>query len=96
MSDALLNVDQRASLGAVLPAWEVTDKTLERDVTAETFLAGIAWVLQIADAAEALDHHPDIDIRWRTLHLVLSTHSAGGLTQRDVELAKRIDAILAS
>jgi 4a-hydroxytetrahydrobiopterin dehydratase len=38
-----------------------------------------------------MDHHPDIDIRWRTLHLTLSTHSAGGVTQLDIELAHRID-----
>ena len=42
--------------------------------------------------AEELDHHPDIDIRWRTLLFGLSTHSAGGVTQLDIELAHRIDA----
>ena len=45
--------------------------------------------------AEELDHHPDIDIRWRTLTFRLSTHSAGGVTHRDVELARRIDDIVA-
>lgn len=94
MSDALLSSEQRAALSSALPAWTVKETTLEREVTAPTFLAGIEWVVEIAKAAEALDHHPDIDIRWRTLRMVLSTHSAGGLTQRDVDLAHLIDAIV--
>lgn len=94
MRDALLTTEQRAVLADTLPAWIVTNQTLGRDVTAGSFLAAIDWVVAIAAAAESLDHHPDIDIRWRTLHLVLSTHSSGGLTQRDVDLAIRIDAIV--
>ena len=45
--------------------------------------------------AEEMDHHPDIDIRWNTVTLRLTTHSAGGLTQLDLELARRIDALSA-
>ena len=48
----------------------------------------------IADVAEEMDHHPDIDLRWRTLHLTLVSHSAGGVTELDLELARRIDALL--
>ncbi|MFD0569605.1 4a-hydroxytetrahydrobiopterin dehydratase [Kitasatospora gansuensis] len=48
----------------------------------------------VAEAAEELDHHPDIDIRWRTLRFVLSTHSAGGLTGLDLTMAARIDQAL--
>jgi len=57
--------------------------------------AAIAAVSRIAAIAEELDHHPDIDIRWRTVTLVVSTHSAGGVTAADVELARRIDEVLA-
>ncbi len=96
MRDRLLDQDERENLRELLPAWSVFDKTLVRAVTAESFLAAIAWVDAIALAAEELDHHPDIDIRWRTLHFVLSTHDSGGLTRRDVELAQRIDAIVES
>ncbi len=46
---------------------------------------------RVAAAADALDHHPDIDIRYTTITLVLSTHSAGGLTRKDFELAERIE-----
>ena len=84
-----------AALAAQLPAWQVRDGHLVRDVEAPTFPAAIEWVVMIAQAAEELDHHPDIDIRWRRLHLDLSTHSAGSrITDLDVALATRIAAIV--
>jgi 4a-hydroxytetrahydrobiopterin dehydratase len=51
---------------------------------------------RVAEVAEQLDHHPDIDIRWRTLTFACSTHSAGGVTDRDITLARRIDEIVAA
>ena len=90
-----LDDDQLRALVERLPAWQVVDGRLIRDVEAPTFSAAIEWVVMIAQAAEAMDHHPDIDIRWRRLHLELSTHSAGGrVTDLDVALAERIDAIV--
>jgi 4a-hydroxytetrahydrobiopterin dehydratase len=56
------------------------------------FLAALDFVNQVGHAAEQMDHHPDIDIRWNKVTLVLSTHSEGGLTQLDIELAHRIAA----
>jgi 4a-hydroxytetrahydrobiopterin dehydratase len=50
--------------------------------------------VRIGFVAEQVDHHPDVDLRWRTLHLVLVTHSAGGVTELDLDLARRIDALL--
>lgn len=76
-----------------LPAWTRDDGVLRRTVTAPDFRAAIAIVDDLADVAEQMDHHPDIDIRWRTLHLALSTHSAGGITQWDIELAHRVEEI---
>ena len=58
----------------------------------EDFAAAIALVQRIADTAEEMNHHPDIDIRWNKVTLTLSTHSAGGLTQLDIEAAHRFDA----
>jgi len=90
-----LDDDQLRALGERLPSWQVGDGRLVRDVEAPTFPAEIEWVVLIAEAAESMDHHPDIDIRWRRLHLELSTHSAGGrITDLDVALAERIDAIV--
>jgi 4a-hydroxytetrahydrobiopterin dehydratase len=56
------------------------------------FAAALDFVIQVGHEAEQLDHHPDIDIRWNRVTLVLSTHSEGGLTQLDIELAHRIGA----
>ena len=78
-----------------LPAWSRDGDQIHRTVTAPSFLAGIDVVTDVARAAEDADHHPDIDIRWRTLTFTLSTHSAGGLTGKDFDLAAEIDAIAA-
>ena len=90
-----LDDDQLRALGPQLPSWQVGNGRLVRDVEAPTFPVAIEWVVLIAEAAESMDHHPDIDVRWRRLHLELSTHSAGGrVTDLDVALAERIDAIV--
>jgi 4a-hydroxytetrahydrobiopterin dehydratase len=79
-----------------LPDWEQTGDTITRTIKAPSFLEGIELVRQVAEAAEAADHHPDIDIRWRRITFALSTHSAGGLTGRDMVLAHQIDRLAAS
>ena len=76
--------------------WERRGHDLVGTATAARFTAAIAWVNLIAEAAEELNHHPDIDIRWRTLTFRLSTHSSGGLTDLDLLLAACIDAIVDS
>ncbi|RKS73496.1 pterin-4-alpha-carbinolamine dehydratase [Actinomadura pelletieri DSM 43383] len=76
-----------------LPAWTRDGDRIHRQVKAPSFLTGIDVVTDVARAAEDADHHPDIDIRWRTLTFTLTTHSAGGLTGRDFDLAAEIDRI---
>jgi 4a-hydroxytetrahydrobiopterin dehydratase len=76
-----------------LPEWRRTGEELRRTVTAADFPTAIRIVDAIAVRAEELNHHPDIDIRWRTLHLVLTTHDTGGLTDLDFQLAAIIDDI---
>ena len=88
----LLADDEIAEQLHGLPGWSGDRSGLTSIYTAPTFLAGIRVVEAVADAAEHMDHHPDIDIRWRTLTFRLSTHSAGGTTQLDIELAHRISA----
>ena len=73
--------------------WRREGETIVREVECETFPAAIDLVREVAGVAEARDHHPDIDIRWRTVRFALSTHSAGGLTQNDLDLAAEIDAL---
>ena len=77
-----------------LPDWSGSGDGLRRTVELPTFRDAVAAIVAIADVAEEMDHHPDVDLRWRTLHLGLVTHSAGGVTELDLDLARRIDALL--
>ncbi len=93
-SRALLDDAQVAEALAGLPGWQGDRSGLVRELTAPSFIGGIRIVDAVADAAERLDHHPDIDIRWRRLRFALSTHSSGGVTETDVVLARAIDAVV--
>ena len=75
-----------------LPHWRREGDSISRAVEAPSFLEGIDLVATVARAAEAADHHPDIDIRWRTVTFTLSTHSESGLTGKDFAMAEQIDA----
>jgi 4a-hydroxytetrahydrobiopterin dehydratase len=77
-----------------LPLWSGDGEGLSRTVELPSFRDAVAAIVAVADVAEEMDHHPDIDLRWRTLHIALSTHSAGGVTDLDLQLARRIDALL--
>ena len=77
-----------------LPGWRREGDALVRTAELPTFPVAIGVVARVGEIAESRDHHPDIDIRWRTLHFTLATHVAGGVTQYDIELAHRIDAIV--
>lgn len=79
-----------------LPPWSRHGDELRATFTADSFRAAIGFVAAIADQAEELHHHPDIDIRYTTVSLALSTHSAGGITDADVELAGRINRVAAA
>jgi 4a-hydroxytetrahydrobiopterin dehydratase len=91
---ALLPDDEIARELASVPAWTRDGDSITRSVTASSFLSGIDLVVAVGRAAEDADHHPDIDIRWRTITFTLSTHSAGGLTAQDFALARFIDGLV--
>ena len=76
------------------PKWEYRDGALVREVHAADFLGGIRLVDEVAVVAESLNHHPDIDIRYTDVTFRLVTHSAGGVTEQDLEMAGRIDEII--
>lgn len=76
--------------------WELTGDAITRTVKLATFKEALSFVLAVGHLAEERNHHPDIDIRYRTVKLTLSTHSAGGLTAKDLELGKAIDRIIPS
>ena len=92
---AVLTDDQVDAALPELNGWERKDGALRRSVKFPAFLAGIEAVRRVAQRAEEKDHHPDIDIRWRTVTFVLVTHSDGGITDKDVAMAHDIDAIIA-
>jgi 4a-hydroxytetrahydrobiopterin dehydratase len=77
-----------------LDGWERADGALRRSIEFPAFLAGIDAVRQVGEHAEREDHHPDIDIRWRTVTFALVTHSAGGITEKDVAMARDINRIV--
>ena len=95
MSELLTNSEIDVALTG-LPEWALAGDAITRTVQAPTFPAAIDLVARVAASAEAADHHPDIDIRWRKLTFTLSTHSAGGLTVKDVNLAREIDSLLSA
>ena len=69
--------------------WSDVGGALEREFTFDGFPEAVAFVDRVAELAQAEDHHPDIDIRFKRVTLRWSTHSAGGITERDRELATR-------
>jgi 4a-hydroxytetrahydrobiopterin dehydratase len=76
--------------------WRRDGAALTREVEFRSFRDAIVFVGHVADVAEAMDHHPDIDVRWTTVRLRVTTHDRGGVTPMDVELARRVDALIAS
>ena len=76
-----------------LPGWAYVDGALRRTYTFPTFMSGIGFVTRVAAAAEDAAHHPDITINYARVTLTLATHDAGGVTDKDVDLARRIDAL---
>jgi 4a-hydroxytetrahydrobiopterin dehydratase len=89
---AAMDDDQITSALERFPHWRRDGDQILRPVEAPSFLDGIELVGVVARAAEAANHHPDIDIRWRTVTFMLSTHSQGGITEKDFALAEQIDA----
>lgn len=91
----LLDDEARRSAVDRLDGWSLSDDTISKRYEFAGFLDSIAFVTRVAVLAEMADHHPDIDIRWNKVDLALTTHDAGGLTTKDIELARAIDGSLA-
>jgi 4a-hydroxytetrahydrobiopterin dehydratase len=86
----LTDEEIRASL-ADLPGWELGDGEITRDYRLDSFAGAIAFVVRLSYAAEAANHHPDLDIRYSKVRVTLSTHSEGGVTAKDLDLAGVIE-----
>lgn len=88
----LIAEDALARLVAPL-AWERRGRELVKVVRRHDFAAALAYVVEVGRLAEAVGHHPDVELRWDTVTLHLSTHSLGGITDADLALAGQIDAL---
>ena len=92
MSDPLSSAEIKQELKRV-PEWDHEKKQIERTFEFDDFTQAIDFVNAVAEIAEEEEHHPDIDLRYNKVRLVLSTHSKGGLTARDFDVAERIDTL---
>lgn len=90
----LLSAEQVQQALSALPGWTGDTEQIVLEHRFPTFPDAILGVAAVAAAAERMDHHPHIDIRWRTVTFRLSTHSAGGVTDKDTEAAAVFDQVL--
>ena len=90
-----LSDEERAAALGELPGWryDAAEGAIRRDFVFADFGEAFAFMTRAAIAAEKADHHPDWSNSWNKVDIALSTHSAGGLTQLDIDLARRIDAL---
>lgn len=89
----LIKADELKNRLKKIPEWELEKKHIERTFEFDDFTDAIDFVNSVAEVADEEEHHPDIDIRYNKVRLVLSTHSKGGLTDLDFGLAERIDTL---
>lgn len=83
-------IDQRVK---EIRGWQHSGNAIKKQFVFESFMPAVRFVNRVAEAAERADHHPDITINYRKVTMVLSTHSAGGLTEKDFSLARQIDEV---
>jgi 4a-hydroxytetrahydrobiopterin dehydratase len=95
MDRNLLSAERlEAGLAELADGWTASPECLRRTVEFPSFLAAVGFIGELAPVAEGLDHHPDLRLSWRTVDLTLSTHSAGGVTESDLTLARELDPII--
>ena len=77
-----------------LPGWEYIDGQITKTYKADSFHRAVAFVVQVGMIADAADHHPDMDIRYNRVTLAMSTHSEGGITEKDIALSEHCERLL--
>jgi 4a-hydroxytetrahydrobiopterin dehydratase len=92
MRTKLTDAELQTALQA-LPGWGLESGAIVKTYKFGKFADGIAFVSRVAQAADAMDHHPDIDIRYTKIRVALSTHDAGGITGMDTKLASQIEKL---
>lgn len=95
MAAVPLTSEQIAALSSTLPEWQLVDGKLHRQLRFTDFVAAFGFMTQVALVAEAMGHHPEWTNVWNRVEVTLTTHDTGGLSDLDLELARRIDALAA-
>ena len=90
---ARLTDDEVAAGLATMPGWERSGDEIAKEYRLGNFRDSVAFVVRLSYEAEAANHHPDLDIRWNRVRVVLSTHSEGGITAKDLDLAAAVEAL---
>jgi 4a-hydroxytetrahydrobiopterin dehydratase len=90
---ALLGNDEIEAKFADLPGWERQGDAIVKSFERGDFVGSVRFVATLVEPAEAMGHHPDVAISWATVTVTISTHSEGGLTAADFELAGKIEAL---
>jgi 4a-hydroxytetrahydrobiopterin dehydratase len=90
---ALLGDSEVAARLAELTGWERSGNTITKEFKRSDFVGSVNFVSSLVAPAEEMNHHPDLSISWDTVTVTLSTHSEGGLTANDFDLAAKIDAL---
>jgi 4a-hydroxytetrahydrobiopterin dehydratase len=90
---ALLSQPEVEEKLAALPGWEQSGEAIAKAFKRDDFVGSVRFVDSLVDPAEGMNHHPDLEISWDTVTVKISTHSEGGLTANDFELAAKIDAL---
>jgi len=90
---ALLSDSEIEARLAELAGWMRAGETIEKEFDRGDFVGSVEFVAKLVEPAEAMNHHPDLSVSWGTVEVSISTHSEGGLTANDFELAAKIDAL---
>ncbi len=90
---ALMAADEIHRRIEEVEGWERSGNSIRKQFTLDDFVGSVRFVDSLVEPAEEMGHHPDLEISWNTVTVKLSTHSEGGLTEADFELAERIDAL---
>ena len=90
---ARLNDEEIEERLAGLDGWERDGDAIRRAFKLDDFKGSVDFVNRLTPGAEEMNHHPDLEISWKTVTVTITTHSEGGLTEGDFELARRIDAL---
>lgn len=90
----LLSVQELEEALAALPGWQQAGNGINRRFEFDSYLNGVLFANRVAGAAEAANHHPDLLVTYRAVTVSLTSHDSGGVTERDVKMARRVDALV--